>query len=101
MIVCRHYQRVILGWWELWRRALTVEVLGRLVSFQILEQKVKDLWKLEDNCELVVLDKAYYLVCFYSKANYLKVLRGGSWIVLGHYLSIMKWGQIFIPTRTI
>lgn len=35
---------------------------------------------------------------FYSRQDYLKVLSGGPWMVLGHYLTITKWRPNFKPS---
>lgn len=45
---------------------LYLKVLGCSVSFQILEEKVKELWRFFDDCELLDLHKGYCLVHFYS-----------------------------------
>lgn len=43
------------------------------------------------------MDKGYLVARFYSRANYLKVLHGGHWTVLDHYLTIIKWKPNFKP----
>lgn len=78
-----------------WRGALIIKLLGKLVSYQTLHQRVRDLWNLDSGLELTNLEEEYYIVCFFTRADYLHVLEGGSWIILGHYLTVMKWRPQF------
>lgn len=80
-----------------WRGALILKLLGRNVNYKILEQKVQDLWQLELGFELTDLAEVYYVVRFYFRSDYLRVLEGGPWIVLGHYLMVFKWRPKFRP----
>lgn len=66
---------------------------------RILEQRVRDLWQLEHGCELIDLEKGFFLVRFYSREDYFHVLGKGPWIVLGHYLAVMKWRPNFRPSK--
>lgn len=84
--------------WRPWRKALILKLLGKTVSFRILEQRTKDLWKLEWGCELIDLEKGFYVARFYSEADYIRVLEGGPWIIMGHYLTVMKWKPNFRPS---
>lgn len=35
---------------------------------------------------------------FYSREDYTLVLNGGPWMVMGHYLTIIKWRPNFVPS---
>lgn len=48
--------------------------------------------------ELTDLAEGYYVVRFFSWEDYLHVLEGGPWLILGHYLTVMKWSPKFHPT---
>lgn len=74
-------------------------MLGRNFSFKILEARIKKLWNLENECEIVDLEKGYLVARFYSREAYLRVLEGGPWTVLGHYLTVTKWRPNFVPTE--
>ncbi|KAI5674607.1 hypothetical protein M9H77_14971 [Catharanthus roseus] len=54
--------------WKPWRRALMVKVLGRTVTYRILEQR-----------------------------DYEHVLDGGPWVVMGNHLTVAKWRPSFRP----
>ncbi|KAI5667628.1 hypothetical protein M9H77_17481 [Catharanthus roseus] len=84
--------------WSLpWKRALVLKLLGRNISLRILNQHLQDLRKLEYGFELLDMENASIMVRFYSRGDYLKVLEGGPWIVLGHYLMVSKWRPNFCP----
>lgn len=68
------------------------------MSYKVLEQRTKDLWKLEWGCELIDLEKGFYVARFYSEADYNRVLEEGPWIIMGHYLTVMKWKPNFRPS---
>lgn len=53
------------------------------------------MWNLKQGCEITSIDKGYMIARFYSKADYMKVLNGGSWMILGHYLLLTKWRPNF------
>lgn len=86
--------------WLPWRRALIIKVLGKAFSFKVLEPRIRRLWNLDNGCELLDIDKGYLVARFYSQADYFKVLHGGPWIVLDHYLTLSKWKPNFKPGDT-
>lgn len=73
-------------------------MLGKSVGYWILNQRLRDLWQLEHGYELTGLEEYFYIVRFFSKEDYLKVLEGGPWIVMGHYLMVTKWRPRFRPS---
>lgn len=60
-----------------WRGALIVKLLGKSVSYRILDQKIRDLWQLDLWYELTNFAEGYYMVCFFSRKDYLHVLEDG------------------------
>lgn len=78
--------------WQPWHRAL---VLGKSFTFNMLEPRIRRAWQLELGCELIDIGKGFIVPCFYSRADYMKVLNGGLWTILGHYLTITKWRPNF------
>lgn len=65
-----------------------MKVSGHSITFQVLEQRLKDLGKLPHGCDMIALDHGYLVVRFFSREDYLKVLTQGPWIILGHYLTV-------------
>lgn len=68
--------------WKLWKKTLIIKVLGRNISYSLLEQKIWDLWKLEWDFKLVDSESGYYLARFRLAKDYEHVLNGGAWMVL-------------------
>lgn len=89
-----HYKQT----WQKWRRALIVRTLGKSFSFKVLEPRIRWLWKLQYDCELIDMDKGFMVARFFSKQDYMKVLTGGPWLILGHYLTLTKWRPNFQPS---
>ncbi|KAI5664825.1 hypothetical protein M9H77_24148 [Catharanthus roseus] len=82
---------------KLWRKTLILKVLSKRFNYKVIEQRTKDLWKLEWDCELVDLEDGYYLARFCSVKDCTHILEGGPWIILGRYLTISKWRPNFSP----
>ncbi|KAI5669426.1 hypothetical protein M9H77_19279 [Catharanthus roseus] len=49
--------------WQPWRKALIIKVFRRNISYKLLVQRIKDIWKLDWDCEITDLE-GYYLVRF-------------------------------------
>lgn len=60
--------------WQPWRRALILKVLGKSFSYRVLEPRIKKMWQLDQGCEIIDLDKGYQVARVYSGEDYLKVL---------------------------
>ncbi|KAI5662259.1 hypothetical protein M9H77_21582 [Catharanthus roseus] len=52
-----------------------------------------DLWKLDNNFEMLNIEGGFFVVRFRFKEDYAKVLEGGPWMALGHHLSNKSNGQ--------
>lgn len=81
-----------------WRGSLIIKLLGKSVSFRTLDQRLRDLWTLEHGFELTDFEGDFYIARFYCRSDYLMVLEGGPWVILGHYLTVMKWRPKFRPS---
>lgn len=77
------YTSLFKKWWG----ALIVKLLGKSISYCILEQHLRDIWLLEKGFELTDLEEGFFIVRFFAEADYMLVLEGGPWVILGHYLS--------------
>lgn len=60
-----------------WRGALFIKLLGKSVSFRVMQQRTTSLWNLPKGCELIDLEGGYYVVRFFSREDYFHVLEGG------------------------
>lgn len=87
--------------WLPWRRALILKPLGKNFHFKVIEPRLKRVWKLQEDCEVIDIDNDYFIACFYSREDYLKALQEGPWMVLGHYFMIHCWKPNFVPTADL
>ncbi|XVF38342.1 hypothetical protein REPUB_Repub20aG0093200 [Reevesia pubescens] len=80
-----------------WRKALVVKLLGKILGFQTLNARIKNLWQLEGRYKVVDVGQDYFLFKFEKKEDYKHVLEGGHWIIGGHYLTVRQWTPNFDP----
>lgn len=83
------------------RRALVLKVLSKSIIFHVLQDKIPQLWQLKLGCVLLDINKEFIMAKFYSQEDYLKVLEGGPWMVMGNYLTITKWKPKFSPLENV
>lgn len=50
--------------WMKWSKSLNVKVLGKSVVFRALEQRLKEMWDIHEEFELLDLDGGFFLVRF-------------------------------------
>lgn len=92
--ICKEkYTSLFKKWWG----TLIIKLMGKLVSYRTLQQRVRDLWQLDRGFELTDLEEGYFIVRFFTRDDYLHVLEGGPWIILGYYLTVMKCRPKFRP----
>lgn len=81
------------------RGALVLKLLGTMISYHMLDQRLLNLWTLEKGLKLTDLAENYFIVHFFCREDYMHILEGGPWTILGHYLTVMKWRPKFIIQR--
>ena len=60
---------------ERWCKAILVKLVGHLVSFSYMQNKLNQLWKPEGRMDVVDLSHGFFLVHFFSKEDLNSVLR--------------------------
>lgn len=63
-----------------------LKLLQRNISYRFLHLRVTDLWKLTRGIEMLDVEGGFYMVRFHIQEDYLRILEGGPWIVIGYYL---------------
>ena len=81
-----------------WEDALVVKLLGKGLGFITMRNRLKKLWQLNGGFELLDLDHGFFLVKSDSMDDMLHVLKGGSWMLFDHYLSIKPWTLGFVAS---
>lgn len=72
-----------------WMDCLIVKMLGRNIGFKVLEERLKWLWCLKGDYELVDLVEGFFLVKFTSLED--------MHFALEHYLTVRRWCPDFCP----
>lgn len=80
---------------EPWQNALIIKLLGKTISYQALNQRIQQDWRIEGEFELIDIDCGYYIVKFAEARDSVQVLNGGPYKIFGHYLAVQKWKPNF------
>lgn len=67
------------------------------MTMRFLQARLLKLWKPVGVMEFIDIENDYFLVRFEETSDAVKVLLGGPWIVLDHYLIVQKWRPSFLP----
>ncbi|OMO78091.1 hypothetical protein CCACVL1_14659 [Corchorus capsularis] len=81
-----------------WSLALIVKLLGKSLHFSSIQERLVRLWRTADEIEVVDLGQGFHVVKFNSRDDYMKVLTGGPWKILDHYLLVQRWKPNFKPS---
>ncbi|XVF15304.1 hypothetical protein REPUB_Repub09cG0139700 [Reevesia pubescens] len=82
-----------------WRKMLIIKVLGKSVGFNFLWNRLKQIWRLEEDFSLVDLGNDFFLVRVHNPDDYNFIISESHWIVAGHYLTVKKWKPLFYPNQ--
>lgn len=88
-------------WSEPWKEALVVTLLGKRVSFKMLENKLNRDWARKGKIQLTDLPKNFFVVQFSSPEDYKHALFEGPWMLADHYLLVQRWRPFFITNATV
>ncbi|OMO97270.1 hypothetical protein CCACVL1_04612 [Corchorus capsularis] len=78
-----------------WRFSVIVKRLGRSLAFLVFHQRLVKLWSLKEEDEMIDLDYGYYVIMFRTRATAAKILSGGPWKIMDHYLVVQRWKPNF------
>lgn len=73
-------------------------MLGKTLHFNALRERLLRLWCLEGEIDFIDLGLGYYIVKFSVQSDMIKVLTGGPWKILGHYIMVQRWKPNFKPS---
>jgi len=80
-----------------WRQTLIVKVMGRRVGYMYLIKRLKAMWKIQTDLELVDLGNEFFLARFANEADKEHALYNGHWMIADHYLTVRTWHPNFDP----
>ena len=79
-----------------WKDALILKLLGKSVGFRLMQDRLKNIWKLNGGFELRDIGHGFYMVKFDVEEDRWKVISGGPWMVFDHYLTVRTWSPDFV-----
>jgi hypothetical protein len=74
-----------------WHDSLIIKLLGRNIGYYQLNTRLKGTWKLTGGFELMDVDNGFFMVKFDLEEDRAKVISGGPWMVIDHYLAVSQW----------
>ncbi|KAL0910541.1 hypothetical protein M5K25_021534 [Dendrobium thyrsiflorum] len=78
-------------------RALVAQFVGRRVPFAFLQTELRRQWARFGDFQLITTAPSAFICIFTSAAARDAVLQGGSWLVGGSLLGMVKWTSDYIP----
>lgn len=94
-------EKELADWSVPWKGALVVSLLGKKVSFRVLENKLKRDWARKGTLEITDLPRNFYVVKFSAPEDYKHALFNGPWMLADHYLLVQRWRPFFITNATV
>ncbi|KAG8479043.1 hypothetical protein CXB51_029683 [Gossypium anomalum] len=76
-----------------------LKLLGRNIGYNVLYNRILNLWKPTKSFHLMDTTNGYFLVKLQDINDYNKVLTQGPWIVFGQYLTVQPWTKTFNPSQ--
>ncbi|KAA8538418.1 hypothetical protein F0562_028037 [Nyssa sinensis] len=81
-----------------WQNAIIVKLLGKSIGYKMLCNRVRKLWDLQGDYEALDLGCGYFLFKFDSQTDCTRVVTGGPWVMMDHYLMVRHWEPNFRPS---
>jgi hypothetical protein len=82
-----------------WHHAIIVKLLGKTLGFFAMRDRLKALWKLTADMDIMDIGHGFFMVKFDLEADRKKVISGGPWMILDHYVAIRPWTTNFISSQ--
>ncbi|XP_031124310.1 uncharacterized protein LOC116027021 [Ipomoea triloba] len=80
-----------------WKLALIIKYLGKNINFNVLNQRIPNLWRLQGKYKLMDIRYGCFVIRFEDRKDYLHVLLDGPWKVFDNYLVVQRWEPKFKP----
>ena len=80
-----------------WKDSLVVKILGLFMGFTAMREKLRNIWKLSANFDIMDVGNGYFMVKFDNQVDREKVIKEGPWMINDHYLAVKKGSPDFNP----
>nr|KYP44877.1 hypothetical protein KK1_033618 [Cajanus cajan] len=84
---------------SLWKRCLVVKILGKMISFITMREKLHSIWKLEGGFKLIDVTHGYFILSFDLEEDQEKAISSGPWMIFYHYLIVRQWLAVFVASE--
>ena len=64
-----------------WKDAPVIKLLGKSMSYLMIKQKIKHLWRLSGGYDVMNVGNGYFLAKFDSQEDRMKVITEGPWMI--------------------
>lgn len=85
----------VVQWNTPWKNTSVVNVLGKKISFEMLEAKLHRSCVRDGRIRIIDMPWNYYVVQFSSPEDYKHALYNGPWMIADHYLLVQHWKPFF------
>lgn len=82
-------------WYRPWKRALIVNLLGKIISLRVLQNQLELRWSKKGPIKVIDLSEDYFLVHFNEEEDYKFALFEDPWMIQDHYLIVQRWRPFF------
>jgi hypothetical protein len=96
---CYADDSVLKDLWMPWQHAIIVKLLGKNLGFFAMRDRLKARWKPSGDMDIMDIGHGFFMVKFDLEIDREKVISGGPWMVLDHYVAIRPWTTDFISSQ--
>jgi hypothetical protein len=96
---CYADDSVLKDLWLPWQHAIIVKLLGKNLGFLAMRDRLKALWKLTGEMDVLDVGHGFFMIKFDLEADREKVINGGPWMIFDHYVAIRPWTTDFISSQ--
>ena len=82
-----------------WVDSLVIKPLGKQVSYTIMRQHLRSLWRLKGGYDVMGVGNGYFMVKFDLAEDREKVITGGPWMLQNNYIAVKRWTPDFNPSN--
>jgi hypothetical protein len=96
---CYADESVLKDLWLPWQHAVIVKLLGKNLGFFAMRDRLKAIWKLTGDMEMLDVGYGFFMIKFDLEADRDKVINGGPWMIYDNYVAIRPWTTDFISSQ--
>ncbi|XP_061340522.1 uncharacterized protein LOC133287000 [Gastrolobium bilobum] len=82
-----------------WKNALIVKLLGKRIGVGFMKKMLELMWAKAGSITVADLGNEFFSLRFNCLEDLNLAITGGPWVILGHYLAILKWEPCFDPDK--